>query len=705
MIGIGPARLGAAAFVLAAAAAAAQDLPWQVWTTPQALARLDAADIVLERSSHCLDGCRYDRSNPGSETGNVYPLRWTYRDGDEVVVFDERGPGALTRIWMTTGYGHSLCIDPATRVRFHVDGQTTPVLDVPLAALFDGSLAPFTAPLAAGAAQSSGGYVSRLPIAFAQSLRIGLLNAENGPNPCQSDPAHLDERLLWFQFQHHRLAPGTVVASFDGTHDEPAWRAFLGHVGDDPWNGLLAPQNTTTNLAPGGSATLAMQAGAGWLRGIRLNLPRSAYADISLRVNLDADVAVDMPLADFFATAPAASRPARSALLGEDASGWLYAWFPMPFTQSAEVTLTASNSLAAPIGLASAVSFDTQPVPDDAGRFAATLGDDCVAGGTVTLYADRGAGKLVGIAARYDADGSGSRAYLEGNERAYIDDATAPAWIGTGVEDFYDGGFYFDRGAYANAVSGATEVDADGSGTTAAYRLLLTDPIVYASALRLTQEAGYSLSLPRPMCVRNVAYAYRRTQPSIVSYDAFEVGDAGAALAHAYAAPNGAACAAMTSQFEDEFSTTRTATTCRYSAGSSRFRLRVETPSSTPLRLRRTFDVGDGTPGSDAGSAAAAVRINGAIVGWFPPAPANPARRWQQQEILLDPSLGSGVLDVRIEPEFVPFATGFSESRWELRGGWKDEIFDDGFEALSQQASLRPMTGRSEADLRSGIRR
>ena len=132
---------------------------------------------------------------------------------------------------------------------------------------------------------------------------------------------------------------------------------------------------------------------------------------------------------------------------------------------------------------------------------------------------------------------------------------------------------------------------------------------------------------------------------------------------------------------------------------------RVDTPSSTPLRLRRTFDVGDETPGRDAGSAAAAVRINGAIVGWFPPAPANPSRRWQQQEILLDPTIGSGVLDVRIEPEFTAFATGFSESRWELRGGWKDDIFDDGFEAAPQEASLRPVAGRSDAGLRSGIRR
>src|SRR5262249_4987120 len=42
-----------------ATAAAAADLPWEVWKSPYAIAQLDPADQVLERSSYCLDGCRY----------------------------------------------------------------------------------------------------------------------------------------------------------------------------------------------------------------------------------------------------------------------------------------------------------------------------------------------------------------------------------------------------------------------------------------------------------------------------------------------------------------------------------------------------------------------------------------------------------------------------------------------------------------------
>jgi hypothetical protein len=428
-------------------AAHADSLPWQVWNSPDVLAWLDANDIVVETSSRCPGGCRYDRSNPGAENAidNPYPLRWLYADSGEVVLLDENGPGALTRLWLTTGFGTSSCIDPATRIRFYVDGAIMPTLDVALAQLFDGSTPPFTPPLVADRAQSSGGYVSRMPIAYAQSLRVALTNAQGTGNPCSAD----GRRLLWYQFQHHRVAPGASIASFDETSDEPAWRAFLEHAGDDPWNGLLAPIDTTATLAANASVTLDARNDSGWLRGIRLHLPRAAYGAVSLRVRIDGDVAFDMPLADFFATAADAQRPARGVLVGEDASGWLYAWFPMPFAMSASVELHADASLPSPVAVDASLAFDNAAVPAQAGRFSASLADDCVAAGSFAFDDVRGAGKIVGVAARYHADGVANRGYLEGDERAFVDDASAPAWYGTGIEDFFDGGFYFDHGAFA----------------------------------------------------------------------------------------------------------------------------------------------------------------------------------------------------------------------------------------------------------------
>jgi hypothetical protein len=660
-----------------ASAVHANGLPWEVWETPTRIAELDARDRVLERSSHCPGGCRYDRSNAGSEsaTSNPYPLRWLYRDGDEAVLLDERGPGALTRLWLTTGFGTSTCIDPSIRIRFHVDDAPAPALDIPLATLFDGSTPPFTPPLVADRMQSSGGYVSRVPIAYARSLRVALVGADNGgTNPCTGT----SQRLLWFQLQHHQLQPGTPVTGFVAGHDEPAWRSFLAHAGDDPWSGMLAPQTATATLAPGNVIALASRSGTGWLRGIRLHLPRSAYGDVRLRVHIDGAATIDLPLTDFFATPVDAQVSPRGVLVGEDASGWLYAWFPQPFIATADVELVGDSALPAPVSVDSALSFDVGPVPGEVGRFDARSVDSC-SSTSLTLDAATGAGKVVGIAARYRADGAVTRGYLEGDERAGVDGAFAPAWYGTGIEDLYDGGFYFDQGAYAAALSGASTVDTDGTGSTSVYRLMPTDPITYSSALRLVQEAGYAPDTPVPTCARAVVYAYRRAQPLLVGYDGFEIGDAAAAAAHDYVSPASTSCATLASRFEDEPPTARSALACTLASGSSRFRFRIADAGS-PLRLRRTFDVGAGAPGEQAGSAAATIYVNGIAAGAFPPAAANPLRRWQQQEALLEVSAGTTDFDVVVVPDFQPHAGWFGESRWELRGGWKDAIFGDGFD-------------------------
>jgi D-arabinan exo alpha-(1,3)/(1,5)-arabinofuranosidase (non-reducing end) len=657
--------------------AAATGLPWEIWESPPRLATLDPADVVLERSSRCLDGCRYDRSNPGPESPdeNPYPLRWLYRDGGEAVVFDERGPGAVTRIWMTTGFGVSSCIDPAIRVRFYFDDAAVPALDLPLAALFDGSTPPFTAPLVADRSASSGGFVSDVPIAYAGALRITLVGADNGgTNPCTGD----GERLLWFQLQHHRLAPGTAVTSFAPGDDFPAWRAFLAHAGDDPWNGMIAPIEQSTTLAPGATLDLAMRAGPAWIRGIQLRLPRSAYASVRLKIVLDGATAAEVPLADFFATFDDATLPARGVLAGEDAAGWLYAWLPMPFRASADVKLIADATLPAPVSVDSALSFDNTPVADDVGSFGAVLSDACVARGDGVLYANTGAGKVIGISARYRTNGPANLGYLEGDERAYLDGVITPGWYGTGIEDFFDGGFYFDHGPFARPLAGATLIDANGGSTTAVYRWLLADPIAYANALRLTQEAGYSPAQPVPTCARAVVHAYRAPRANVVAYDRFDVGTP-AADAHAYTPPASATCATASGAFEDEPPTQRNATACAYAAGSSSFTFDVA-DAVAPLRLRRTFDGAAGSPGEIAGAPAAEIRVDGIVAGGFAPAIANPLRRWQEQEALLDPGIGAGPHVFEIVAEFTATAPVIAESAYELSGGWKDAIFADGFE-------------------------
>jgi hypothetical protein len=311
----------------------------------------------------------------------------------------------------------------------------------------------------------------------------------------------------------------------------------------------------------------------------------------------------------------------------------------MPFHQDADVMLVADASLTASVTIDTALSFDDAPVADDVAAYGATLSDACTAGSNLALYAAHGAGKVVGVSARYHTNGAANLGYLEGDERAYIDGAVSPGWYGTGVEDFFDGGFYFDQGAFAMPLAGATIVDPDGGGATAVYRWMLGDPVTYASALRFTQEAGFSPTQPVPTCARSVVHAYRAPRANVVAYDRFDVGTP-ISDAHAYSPPAGATCAIVSGTFEDEPPTQRSASACTYTAGGSRFTFGVD-DAVPPLRLRRTFDVSSGSPGEIAGAPAAQILVDGIVAGHFAPAIANPLRRWQQQDALLEMAVGT----------------------------------------------------------------
>ncbi len=376
----------------------------------------------------------------------------------------------------------SRCIDPAITAKIYLDGANAPALSLPLAALFDGSAAPFQPPLVSDRNSSSGGYVSYVPITYAQGLRIILSDVQGLPNPCipapSGDPHY--QHLLWFQFQYHRLPPGMVSSSFSVASTFPVLMNFLAHHGDDPWIGGLAALSTTATFAAGDSRVLLAQNGSGWLRGLRLHAPRDAYDNLHLRLTIDGVTSIDLPLSTFFATPITTLTPPRGVLLDEDVSGWLYAWFPMPFRQSLQVTLIADDKLQASVSVDSELSLDKVIVSADAAPFFATQSQQCGVGTDLALLTQSGAWRIVAISGAYHANGVTDAGYLEGDERVYINAAAQPHWYGTGLEDFFNGGFYFDGGGsgvreYSQAFSGASHVDI--SATTNAWRLLPGDSL------------------------------------------------------------------------------------------------------------------------------------------------------------------------------------------------------------------------------------
>jgi len=79
--------------------------------------------------------------------------------------------------------------------------------------------------------------------------------------------------------------------------------------------------------------------------------------------------------------------------------------------------------------------------------------------------------------------------YMEGCIRAYIGGSTEPEILSSGLEDYFLGTYYFQRGKYANDLAGLTHMDAEQL-TFSAYRFHDEDPIFYSGGLRLTCRCG-----------------------------------------------------------------------------------------------------------------------------------------------------------------------------------------------------------------------
>ena len=86
------------------------------------------------------------------------------------------------------------------------------------------------------------------------------------------------------------------------------------------------------------------------------------------------------------------------------------------------------------------------------------------------------------------AAASANFAFLEGCVRAYMGAAKTPLLLSSGMEDYFLGTYYFNRGKYYTPVAGLTHLvpDREFSG----YRFHEADPVFFPAGLRLTIRDG-----------------------------------------------------------------------------------------------------------------------------------------------------------------------------------------------------------------------
>lgn len=79
--------------------------------------------------------------------------------------------------------------------------------------------------------------------------------------------------------------------------------------------------------------------------------------------------------------------------------------------------------------------------------------------------------------------------FMEGQMRAYLGNDRTPQFLSSGLEDYFLGTYYFNRGLYHLRQAGLTH-KSENDHSFSAYRFHDLDPIVYSSGIRLACRCG-----------------------------------------------------------------------------------------------------------------------------------------------------------------------------------------------------------------------
>jgi hypothetical protein len=390
-------------------------------------------------------------------------------------------------------------------------------------------------------------------------------------------------------------------------------------------------------------------------------------------------------------------------MIGTDDQETLYSYFPMPFFRTARLSIRLADTAPQPVLVDFSVRRRDQPPAADSGYFGAELGvvETSVAGQDSILVEVDGPGRWVGLFLEAGSVGTTTRAFLEGDERIHIDGSAHPFFYGTGVEDFFGGGFYFRIDStvstpFRRALHGMTYELTDPVGRAMGmYRLMLTDAPIFGSNLVVGLEGGPENQTP--VRFRSVAYFYRRPTSGLRSRDVLDVGDPASRLDHLYAWTGDQECSVLDGLFENEPPTHLIAERCNRGVGSSSFVLRGARPGQH-LILRRRFDVTNG----DQRATVNAVGVGETRLDYEE---SNPYRRWREREWLLGPLTGVDpelAITVDVTSRDGVDALGFTESLWELRAGYPpgvcDLVLDGDCDAADLSEAVRAVDGGAPVD-------
>lgn len=415
----------------------------------------------------------WDRTGGNDDFGNFLgdgPKGWK-------ILADFTGPGYISRSWFTGAK------DGSKRIRFLIDDARTP--------LHETSLDDWCGPWNDFSDLPFRGYepycwFSWRPVTFSRRLIV-----------MHQEP--VDDEKIYYQINVNRLPDGQRAEVWHPRMmQDPELTAIEQEI-NDTWLRLQRTDTTeipSSQLVPAHEETTVWeQAGAGTIQSIRI-APRWPD-EFSVRDREDAlramvvrlywdnhpEPSVDVPLGALFGSMWHEMQYG-SIYFGMSSDVYRIS-FPMPFREHAR--LSVLNQGQTPFDLGVAVESDASLPADTFGYFHAGWRKSLASqvGTPHTILRTQGRGKYVGCILGV-IDLNNSWWSLESDEHIYVDGEVNASWRGTGLEDYFNGGWYYGN-ALASPLHG---IPFKAQYRTVQHRLHLTDPVAFQSSLNMIFERG-----------------------------------------------------------------------------------------------------------------------------------------------------------------------------------------------------------------------
>lgn len=232
-----------------------------------------------------------------------------------------------------------------------------------------------------------------------------------------------------------------------------------------------------------------------------------------LRIYWDGETtpAVQSPVGDFFGNGLCEISNFTSRCFGMS-SGGFFCKFPMPFTKGFRIEFENLDTEIDTQVFANVLYQITETPLTDCGYFHAQFQTGHNAGPEpVTILEAQGKGHFVGCTLSMQAEEQHYLSYLEAPEYVYVDeDWETPRLVGTGLEDYFLGGWYFREGEFTGELHGVPSKDALNA-SIAMYRIHDADAIRFNHRIRFQFVNPWAPERLKPFVYSSAAFTYLDT--------------------------------------------------------------------------------------------------------------------------------------------------------------------------------------------------